>query len=90
MINDRRDFVLLGEVAAVLAEHEVTRGAVQVEFTDHALRLTITVAQDAGLDVTELGHALAYLAGLGQVRAFATHYGMDAEALERLLPGANR
>jgi len=90
MINDRRDFVTLGEVSEILSEHDATRGSVQVEFTDHSLRLTLTVAQDAGLDVTELGHALAYLAGLGQVRAFATHYGMDAEALERLLPGANR
>lgn len=85
MINNRADFVLLQEVADVLSDHAMTRCSLATEFEDDAVRIQIAVPRDAGLDVTELGHALAYLAGLGQVRAFATHYGIPPAELNRLL-----
>ena len=83
--NDRADFVRLDELASALLVYADVRAAMEVEFKDGELHVALRIPREQGLGITELGHQLAYLAGIGQVRAFAMHYGINPEALERLL-----
>ena len=76
----RTDYVLLREVADRLAAQPDLLCALDVSL-DHG-RLTVTMTVPASLDVIELGQELAYLAGVGAVRAFAAQYGIPPEELD--------
>jgi hypothetical protein len=84
--------VLLKELTEILAAHGDRRCGVQVQETDDFhFDVTIRVpcpgqdTAEAELDVLELYHRLRFLAGLGQVRAFASEYGIHSKKLEAAL-----
>lgn len=85
--------VLLREVGEILAEQEfveLTCSPSVEKQRDGTVTISLTVGPiglTAELVLLELVNRLRYLEGLGQVRAFAEAYGIDAHAIERLLPG---
>ena len=87
--NGNRGVALLAEVATVLWEHKDLHCAPAVEEEDGLVTLTVTLHPvDTGeaLEGLEVLHELTYLSGLATVRAFCDDYGIDAAALESLLP----
>ena len=89
-----KDMVRLDEVAALLLRNGALRCAMVVEVEDEAASITLTLSRATTLETSgpydlgllDLLHDAQYLAGLGQVRAFAGLYGIDPAALEALLP----
>jgi hypothetical protein len=86
------DCVLLREIADIIAAHPAITCAVQVDEHHHDGRFTFTVSINCNgrsmqedLDVLEIFNALRYLAGVGQIRAFASEYGIPAADLEAVL-----
>lgn len=90
MASARRSGVaLLGEVAAVLAAHGRLKCTPSVKEDDGLFTVSVTLhppTPDEAMEGLEVFNELSYLAGLAQVRLFATDYGIDAAALEALLP----
>jgi hypothetical protein len=86
-VTERKDFVLLLEVADALMQAPGHTCSLTVESGRDDLYVMVAIPLTA-LNAVEAAQRLYYLAGLGQVRAFATQYGIDAGKLEALLPPA--
>lgn len=78
-------YILVREVAERLVQpHDMLCGLDVT--TEHDGGVTVTITVPPSLGATELAQELTYLAGLGNVRAFAHQYGIAPEKIEALLP----
>lgn len=87
--------VLLKEIVGVLAEHERLRCDLAVERKGKCITVALHIDDPNdyddepgvnGLEILALFHELTYLSDVGQIRAFASRYDIDAAKLEALLP----
>jgi len=84
----RGNYLLLREVAERLADQPDLGCALAADLVRDTLTVVLTVPAEGNLAVVELAQELAYLSGVGTVRAFAAQYGIAAADLEPLITRA--